>query len=366
VKRFLRLLAVFLLPVVLLYALFAGALAATRERAGLDEITAAAADGTLVLYGTSHHENFAAFKLRAAAQKKAALLVLGTSRSMQLRSEFFSTDSFYNAGGGVRTMADYEDFLSRLPADALPETLLLVLDQNMFNTTWRESSPTDPQSYGELTLDFADWVDTLLRTGFDYGNGKFALRDVLRARDGVYGMAAAASGTGFAADGSYRYGKNAEKNLDDPQRNFSATYRNIDFGELRFAYGDTPDALALSQLSSLLDWCAGKNIRVVGLLPPFPPSVTARMKANGGYAYLDQLYGAIAPLFAAHGGEFYDFTVMDAPDEEYLDGFHGGDRVYARIALALGQESMILGKSVNSVTLRQLLDTTWQNPRSLS
>ena len=85
------------------------------------------------------------------------------------------------------------------------ETLLLVLDQNMFNTTWRESSPTDPQSYGELTLDFADWVDTLLRTGFDYGNGKFALRDVLRARDGVYGMAATASGTGFAADGSYRY-----------------------------------------------------------------------------------------------------------------------------------------------------------------
>ena len=73
----------------------------------------------------------------------------------------------------------------------------------MFNTTWRESSPADPQTYGDLPDDsFA----TLLRTGFDYGNHKFSIVQNLLPRAGIYGLAAAAKGMGFAADGSYRYG----------------------------------------------------------------------------------------------------------------------------------------------------------------
>ena len=58
-KKFLRVLALFLLPVALLYGLFAAVLVSTRELAGMEEIVAATLDGSLTLYGTSHHENFA-------------------------------------------------------------------------------------------------------------------------------------------------------------------------------------------------------------------------------------------------------------------------------------------------------------------
>lgn len=74
-----------------------------------------------------------------------------------------------------------------MPEEALPETLLVVLDQNMFNTNWRQSSPTAPQDYGELEMDF---FDTLLRTGLDYGNRKFSIAKTILPQQGVYGLAA--------------------------------------------------------------------------------------------------------------------------------------------------------------------------------
>lgn len=361
-KRFLRTLFLLLLPAVVLYGLFAAVLASSREMAGMGEIVAATVGGSLQLYGTSHHENFATYKRMVTEALAPRLLVLGTSRCMQLRGEFFAEKSFYNAGGAVRNMADYIDFLRALPEGSLPDTLLLVLDQNMFNTGWRASSPQGPQEY-DVELEM-DWLDTLLRTGVDYGNGKFRIFENLLPRPGIYGLAAAARGMGFAADGSYRYGLVARQNLDRPQANFAATYRDIDGGRDRFAYGSQPDAVALDQLDQLLDFCAGQGIRVVGLLPPFPPSVNERMDENGGYGYIPLLGEALAGRFVARGGEFYDFTRIESEDAEYLDGFHGGDRVYGRIALALARQSTLLRGMVAEEATRQLLARPG-NPRAL-
>ena len=52
-KKFLRVLALFLLPVALLYGLFAAVLVSTRELAGMEEIVAATLDGSLTLYRTT-------------------------------------------------------------------------------------------------------------------------------------------------------------------------------------------------------------------------------------------------------------------------------------------------------------------------
>ena len=361
-KRFLTRLALFLLPAVLIYGLFAAALINTRELADLESIVAATADGSLTLYGTSHNEKIGAYKMQATSAIGAQLLVLGTSRSMQLRSEFFTQDSFYNAGGGVRNMADFQDFLSRLPQDALPQTQLVVLDQNFFNTDWRYSSPAEPQDFvGEEP----DFFDTLLRTGIDYGSGKFSLLDVLRPQQGIFGLAAAARGTGFAVDGSYRYGTVALENLGEPEKNFADTYRQIDFGQQRFAYGDTPDEVALDQLEKFLAFCNEKEIEVVGFLPPFPPSVYQRMIDSDRYGYLDTLYEEIAARFTAAGGEFYDFTAIESTDDEYIDGFHGGDRVYAKIALELAERSEILSGEIDTRQIQQMLEDDAGTARTL-
>ncbi|MEG1931747.1 MAG: hypothetical protein RR075_01410, partial [Pygmaiobacter sp.] len=192
-KKFLRVLALFLLPVALFYGLLGTVLLSSRELAPLSEVVDAAVNGSLVLYGSAYHENFTAFKLRCAQQKRAKLLVLGTSRSMQLRGAFFTEKSFFNAGGGVKNGEDYERFLRALSPEALPDTLLLVLDQNMFNAQWAMENRTEGLALEEVPLK----KDVLARVGTSYGDRKFAIHKTLLPQKGVYGLAAAGRGSGF-------------------------------------------------------------------------------------------------------------------------------------------------------------------------
>lgn len=361
-KRFLRITALFLLPFVLFYGLLAVVLKNSRETAPLDEVVQATVAGDLVLYGSGYHENFQAYKFRVASKLGADFMIMGTSRAMQFRKGFYSTDSFYNVGGGVKNAADYLRFLQALPAESLPKVLLVVLDQNMFNETWAEDNKTAGLSLGDLPVK----KDLLLRMGNSYGDGKFSILQNLTAKPGVYGIAAAGRGSGFAADGSYRYGSAAEENLTQPESNFATTYRQIDFSQLRFAWGDAPSEFALSEIDALLSFCAEQGIQTVGMLPPFAPTVWERMAASGNYPYLTLLPDALAQLFAHYDFACYDYSYLqNTTAVQYIDGFHGGDEVYAEIALSLAQNSSLLGSLTDEDAIRALLAQPHDNPRVL-
>ena len=100
-KRFLLIVALFLAPVLLFVALFAGAVYASGEWHTEEEIAAKVAAGEPAFLGLAYRDNTRYYKHLVANALGADLLVLGTSRSMQFHSEFFTTDSFYNAGGGA-------------------------------------------------------------------------------------------------------------------------------------------------------------------------------------------------------------------------------------------------------------------------
>ena len=95
------------------------------------------------------------------------------------------------------------------------------------------------------------------------------------------------------------------------------------------------------------------------------PGSARVMVSNVTYETAPALYEEIAARFAAAGGEFYDFTAIESEDVEYIDGFHGGDRVYARIALALDEESEILAGEIDRAAIERLLADPDGNPRAL-
>ncbi len=115
---------------------------------------------------------------------------------------------------------------------------------------------------------------------------------------------------------------------------------------------------ALEDTRQLLAWCGQNGITAVGLLPPYAPSVLEKMQSSGNYGYMDKLPAALAELCAQYGFEFFDFTAApDASDVEFMDGYHGSDRVYCRLALQMARESAALAPYLNAGALAHMLET---------
>ena len=361
-KKFIAVIILFAVPIALIYGVFGLVLINSGELKPLEEVVSATLDGSLKLYGSAYHESFQTYKYSVAKEKKAEVMVLGTSRSMQISSEFFDNESFYNCGGATRDIYDYKRFIELLPEDALPKKLLIVLDQNMFSEVWARDNAT-----GEIELKTPDIKkDVLLKVGSSYGDKKFKIRENLKPQDGVYGLAAAGRGSGFAADGSYRYGSVAGNNLENPESNFQDTYRMIDFGTERFIYGDTVSPLAIKELTEFLEVCKAKEIKVTAIIPPFAPEVYEKMLATGQYGYVTKMYETLVPIFTDMGGEIFDYTyIEDSEAVEYIDGFHGGDVVYAEIMLEIAEKSLHLKEELASDKINKLLAEKNGNPRVL-
>lgn len=353
-KRFLCIVALFLAPVFLFIALFAGAIYASGEWRTEEEIAAKVAAGEPAFFGLAYRDNTRYYKHLVANELGADLLVLGTSRSMQFHSEFFTTDSFYNAGGGAGYVNEFQFFLEQLDEDKLPSTLIMVLDQNFFNQAWvGTGSMPEFFDYNHYGFSFKSALPEAIR---GWAQGKFTLRGAYSAHPNVYGMAAVGRGSGYNADGSYCYGRLLDHPETGTDVGFHDTFDRILKGTDRFEYGEyvyEPSTLAIQ---SLLAFCNDHEIEVVLIVPPYAPSVYQRMVESGNYGYLDWIMPILTELCEPYGYEVYDFSYMpDTLDEEYVDGYHGSDRVYARLALHLAEESETLAGLIDTEYLTAAL-----------
>lgn len=354
-KRFLSVVMAFTVPLALLFSLFYAAVLRSGEALSVYDAADQMAQGQPMLYGTAYRYNARDLKQAMAAQKGADLLVLGSSRCMQLRSEFFLSDSFFNAGGGAGYSNEYLFFLQALPADKLPQTLILQFDQFNYQEQWGVWRP-EPSQFAYAENPFKP-LYSIRKAMTDWAAGKYRLREALFPVEGRKGLAAVGQHSGFRPDGSYDYGRlnQQPETGDDP--GFSATMRKIDFGTSRFEWDSDVYPLAMQDTEALLAFCQQNNIHVVALLPPYAPSVIAKMQASGHYGYLDKLPAELAALCARYQYEFYDFTSMDnTTDEEFIDGYHGSDRVYCKIALQLAEQSTTLAPYLQAEPLNQMLE----------
>ena len=353
-KRFLCIVALFLAPVALFVGLFAGAVYASGEWRTEEEIAARVAAGEPAFFGLAYRDNTRYYKHLVANGLGADLLVLGTSRSMQFHSEFFTTDSFYNAGGGAAYVNEFQFFLEQLDEDKLPSTLLLVMDQYFFNQGW-VGTGSMPSGFDYGHYDFS-WPVALPEAMRGWVQGKLTLRAAYGSHPDVYGMAAVGRGSGYNADGSYCYGTLLDHPDQGTDVGFHDSFDRIARGVDRFEYGGEVYPESLEVVEELLAWCNGHGIEVVLIVPPYAPSVWQRMAQSGNYGYFDWIMPVLTELCEPYGYEVYDFSYMpDTLDEEYVDGYHGSDRVYARLALHLAEESETLAGLIDTGYLQRAL-----------
>jgi len=137
------------------------------------------------------------------------VLAVGSSRVLQFRREMFVCP-FGNAGYSILTTSDFSTFLSLLPADRRPQTLLIALDQWMFNSAWIAAN-------GNTSTD--RWTQNPshdLRTGLrllpdvlaDVARRRIEISPLLQHRpDAPWGLNAWQNAKGFRPDGSFAYGR---------------------------------------------------------------------------------------------------------------------------------------------------------------
>ncbi len=320
-----------------------------------------------MLFGVAYSSPDTPYKFTRIRQEKAEVLVVGSSRTLDMRREFFTSGlSFYNGGRLSTDVWVTRQALERLPQDALPKHLVLALDQYDFNSSCSDYRPDliTPEVAEAKFTDGEDRWGRLARVWptvlGDMTRGKLHLP----GEDGTtgIGMAAMMQASGFRKDGSYRYGTV----IDVPPSGRSAkarladTFERIEESDDSFIHGDSVDMDSIAEVGKLLKWCAERQIRVIGYLPAYAPSVVAKMRETPTrYGYMDGLAASLSEIFTHHGFQLHDFThVEGATDDQFIDGFHSSERVAGHILLRMAGTDPLAAEVIDEGTIRSLLATS--------
>ncbi len=303
------------------------------------------AAGRFALFGSGVSQDFVDYKLQLYAAVKPQVVALGSSRVMQFRGAYFRRP-FLNVGGTAGNLPVLRSTLDAMLRLHRPEAVILGLDFWWFMPRWnpdpfKEEPPTSG-SYGYN-------LDSLKKPWTWLLEGKISWRDLLGPvlprslggfRDDRYGIMAQQTDDGFGSDGSWYYTGEITGQKRPFDYRFEDTLKQVRYGIKAFAPSpplkDSRDVggISTAHLDAFAEiYCRLKARGIATYVFIAPLSITAldALRAREeDYPHLFRLRDALL----ARGIEVMDFTdprTFAATDCEFVDGFHGGEVVYARI-----------------------------------
>ncbi len=315
------------------------------------------------LVGLAYSEPNPQYKFLTTVKLRPQILALGSSRVMQFRDYFF-TEPFYNAGGAVAKIVNFEAFLRGIPDEQKPKVVIVGLDQYSFNANW-DNMRTPPANFvaSKSFLTPHSFADTypnhhqnmLYDALSDIVKGKVNLKTIFSYKGSAIGLQAIVNGDGYLPDGSYLYTKEIKN--PSPSR-FENIVERINAGTAKFEYGEEVNQNALVALKSLLRYTKEKDVYVVAFLPPYAQVALEKMEESGKYGYIEKLPKELFPIFQSYNYPFFDFTNISSvgsSDKEAIDGFHGSDVTYLRILINMAEREKTLSQYVDQKSLKELL-----------
>jgi len=346
---------VVLSPVLICVGFLTGMLFYIGEFTSIKDVATQQLDNHEIVF--SADEVFSPYKWHMVQRRSPKLLIIGSSRVMSFRSQFFHLDeeNVYNAGMSLGNIWRVMWVLDQLKAQSkLPETLIVGLDQDWFAPG--RSSPDDIDDIDIPAPSFTAPNIEMLFNRIRYVVGdivenQYQLTDILDRRDPFYdaltiGYNGITRTTGFRWDGSRVLNPSSLNILPDENRFFN-TRERMTVGSGRLTYSDDPTAQSLAVVQLLIDFCLENDIDLIAFMPPFPPTIYQEMQATDNYDYIPKTANQLNTMFADTDFLFFDFTDGKLPnvgDEHYLDGTHGSEFVYLNLYLEmLKQADTVLG-----------------------
>jgi hypothetical protein len=365
---FIKKVIVFFIPLLLVYAFPLTIYILGKEYIPLSDIVKRQYEDPSILYGFSYYgEPHVPYKMLLVQAAKPDIIVFGSSRSFQIRKEFFITpDRYVNAAvprPSIGDLGNMQIFINALPRDGKERTLFLLLDKRFFTEEYPDGLSVKEDSF---VTKFTRLSGKPLRLIYlDYFSHRYTLHDLISAslHTNNIGLWSLIAGSGYRIDGSHKEGYYMNK----PDRKSLLTVDIHDRVEQIKNYD--PELLQkeeslipqnLQALRSILSLCKERNIRVVGFIPPDPIAVAQEIHTGKSpYAQSQiKLVQRIASTFSLSQVEFFDLsdiTLFGGKDDEFIDLIHGGDLVYARLFLYMAKQDISLNRVIDVHTLEKVI-----------
>jgi len=304
-----------------------------------------------LLFGSGYHPDNRAYQSAMMVEKRAEILVLGSSRVLQIRDFMFHPleDSFYNAGRAIGDLAGLEQVVARMEEmpELRPEVLVLGMEPTWLTARQSGNAAVAPRGFRWWRPgDHAELIRRFCfgpRGGLSFG----AIRNGAGGPSPHYGYPAIGNlaleeGSGYRWDGSRQYDPQilldaiAEPGYVD--REIPPIIERVRRGLPPFDRGDM-EAGSLSRIETVVGDLRAMDIELFVILPPFSDEVREEIGASLAWRPLWRRYrGELPRLLAGLGVPCLDLTDHDAlglADAYMFDGIHASEVYMARAILEI-------------------------------
>lgn len=331
----------------------------------------------LVLFGRAYSNVDQQYKIAAANLRRPKIVAIGSSRAMNIRSEFFRTgESFYNAGVSGPKPDYLKRFFLSFGGERYPELAIVILDQRWFHEDFPRAFPltdTDPAldhdpAWREFFRDA--WRQIYVSYYRDKNFRHTQLSGYNRGAKRI-GINATLGRHGYRNDGSFYY-EHLLTTADGPailRSEIARQVAQIDASAEGFEYGREMNESSLREVGEFLDYAREYGVTVIGVLPPYAPSIydAIQMSTGDQKKNTEKIISALNAEFAQRSFAFYDLSraeLYGGSDEEFIDPVHGSDRMLARALLFLAQKNDDLAQVVDSTAIERSLSGS-TDPRQI-
>jgi hypothetical protein len=291
------------------------------------------------------------YKIIGAQIIKPEVLILGTSRIMQIRQAFFKSKIIYNAGIDASTsngLIGMKDFLDAVVDSTNIKHIIIGLDPWLFNPNYPRNK-TEGLRYNikKLLSNFPLLYKSLKKIKYYISivtnrpgvyqklifENQLSLQYLLKDRGfGGYGLNSKMHNSGFRSDGSYQYPPDYQESWMDKS---IISYKNsLKNDKYRFSPAKTIHMESVIDLQQLLIFGKDKQINIIGLLPPLSPNFyNSLISMNNRALFLKDFENKVNSIFLNHGFKCYNYSDISKYPELniFKDDFY--DKMHAKANL---------------------------------
>lgn len=357
--RSLRYSLLFTLPLVIAAGLL-GVSYLALDRAGetIDPLTAASIQQEQnIRYSSGLFYRPRPYKIERARLAEAEIVLLGSSRAMQLMADPWRRKAF-NAGGAMRDLESGEIFVNAVLERYRPKQMIIALDWWWLSATRRPDGPTDASPETPLTL------HELMQPTVWLWDGTLAPRNLstlLFSPDALspgIGLPARFSDAGWDPFGHYDYGIRLTEQAGGSDVGFAETLKDIARQSKRndrAPWNDFSEA-SWQRLEALIHKLQDHEVEVIVVLPPVAGPIHEWVAEQPEPNIVNEVRRRLATL-PALTFDFHDPASLGTDPCEFVDGIHGGEVTYLRVIDAIAADpSSHLNSAVDRALIRKLID----------